>query len=173
MFRISNAHKQTNKKIALKKSLSEYILIIFLLFIIISIMLLIFGLGFVFSHYDDYGVRSRFACYQNNLELITKALEQFRADGGVYPQTLAELYANKAAVLAAEKKSGKFSMKHFDGPYLIAVRPITNNILLPVNPYVDNTVPAHQQIAAHWLYTVSLTGQRYQLKGTREPPPGN
>ena len=122
--------------------------------------------------------QARAATYWTNLYMLEDALEQFRADCGVYPWTLTDLNAtsvseDSAAVSIATSRFSGWNNNDFDGPYLTLVNGISTGdlpITLPRNPYIDNSQVSNQTIAAHWNYLAAPDGADYSLTGTVMPP---
>jgi type II secretion system protein G len=137
--------------------------------IVIAILALI-----VIPRLMNAGDRARASVYHSNMAEIQSALEQFHADTGVYPSTLADLYQTSSAGLSSTTTGyTNWSASNFNPPYLKAITGITTTILLPVNPYIANT--GSSTIASNWTYTPVVTSNSatdYTLVGAVTPPAG-
>jgi type II secretion system protein G len=139
--------------------------------VVIAILALI-----VIPRLMNAGNRARSATYTENLSQIEKGLETFHTDMGVYPTSLADLYATTSTALTAGTKAlTGYTSAQFHGPYLTASNPISTTVLLPINPYIDNTVSTNQTIAGHWTFTCpgTVNTTSYDLVGVIAPPAGS
>lgn len=119
------------------------------------------------------GDRARSADYHDNLNQITKGVESFKNDVGVYPAVLDDLYANAVGNLNHDTtRLPGFTANDWHGPYLVAADSISPTILLPKNPYVEGETT----VAAHWIYVMIPATVNdpttYTLTGAAVPPPG-
>ena len=136
--------------------------------IVIAILALI-----VIPRLINAGDRARSSTYSSNYLQLVNSLEQFHTDCGVYPSTLADLYvAHAGSLSSATIAYPAFSAATFTGPYLMANPSISAGISLPLNPYINNSLPSNQTISAHWLYTPASNGMNFTLTGTTTPPSG-
>ncbi|MHB0937613.1 MAG: hypothetical protein ACYC6A_14595 [Armatimonadota bacterium] len=102
----------------------------------------------------ELGRKSREKVLKGNLQGIRNAIDQFKADTGVYPATLTDLTVKTGVQVKAKIKPGSYK-----GPYLPTANGI-DDTGIPVNPLKYPSDPDYQNLTAHWRYDAN-TGKVY------------